>query len=237
MADFDFDRLNAFAAILARRKYEARWPAIGRAFKRDVTSYEWGLGKILDTLGCATRTFPSKLRIPGRVAIAETGKDGPDPEVYADFLARGGTLIVEGTSRLDDLGITATQQPLPSGCVVVEGLAIAELASRTFWCDAQSVAIGVADASVLVHTGDGPMVSRIEHGGGVVVIFSVGIAGYRRDSKSEDLLTPRALAQQLVIPIADSSDMLADDTRFPSDLFTAQLTMFSVLGGVVANAL
>jgi hypothetical protein len=98
------------------------------------------------------------------------------------------------------------------------------------------MALAIEDAEILVSSSHGPMVSELSHRGGTVVVFSSQIAGFRRESSSKKMITARAVAKQLAIPVTET-DVLDDSTKFPRDLFTSQLAMFGVLGGVIDRAL
>ena len=54
---------------------------------------------------------------------------------------------------------------------------------------------------MLVRSAKGAMVSRLAHGGGTVVVFASQIAGFRRESASKEMTTPRAIAKQLHVGV------------------------------------
>jgi len=240
VADDRFDRLLDFAAILVRRTPLAArtWHAVvARSFRRDVTCFDWRVDSLLDDLGVAHRSYPSKHRIPGRVAVARDARDAPAADVIGEFLGRGGTLVVEGTELLDRLELGYTREPLERGRVAVSGALVDELRLFSeFWADHDSSTIAIAGATVLVECSAGPLVSSLAHLGGTLVSFATGASAFSRDSSSKITVTARALGAELGIAL-EPIDALADDQVFPRDLFAAEITMAGALGHTIAGAL
>ena len=234
MADSDFDRILAFAGTFARRVNVAHWGPIEGAFRRDITSFNWRSRGVLDALGVLHRTYPAKARIPGRVMFGCDAKDAPEATVCEEFLARGGTMIVDGKALLDVLEIEATAHEMEgSGALRVEGPGVAGH-QPLFWFDEKTTSIHVADSEALVSGQQGPLVSRIAHGGGTIVVFSSSVSSYSRSSPAKETISARGMAKELAIEPPTSGDI---DRQFPRDLFLAQVTMMSVFGDVIARAL
>jgi hypothetical protein len=226
----------AFAGTLARRANAAQWAPIERAFRRDITSFNWRSRGVLDGLGILHRSYAAKARVPGRVMLACDAKDAPEAAVCEDFLARGGTMIVEGKELLDVLGVKATAYKMPgSGALRVEGPDIDSHKLRSlFWLDDKTTAIHIANSDVRVSGPKGPLVSKLTYGGGTIVVFSTPVSTYARSSDAKETISARAMAKVLGVELPNSGDI---DRTFARDLFVAHVTMVSVLGDVIARGL
>ena len=239
MADDLFDRMLDLAALIARRRPTAAWPAAAsRAFRRDVTCFDWRINSLLGDLGILHRNYPSKARIPGRVALVHDQKDAPTDDVLTDFLSRDGVLVVEGTEMLDVLGLPYTTTELEPGRTPVTGELVKLLGlGPDLWVDEDATTIALEGGFVYLACSDGPLLSSVPHAGGTVFVFATGAYSYDRKSTSKQTVTPRQLATELGIAIGDPTDVLASDQAFPRDLFLAEISMATALGHIVATGL
>lgn len=241
MADV-LDRILELTPDVARRLPGTWQQAAAAAFRRDSTSYAFRFDDLLERLGIPCRSWASKARIPGKLALVADRKDAPAMGVLSDFLGRGGTVIVEhGIDVLHRLEIVSVvEAELAAGPVPVFGTAIDELAipkeRALFWADANVHTLTIPESIPLVACQQGPLVSKRAIAGGTLIWSALSITSYTREPMGNATITPAELATQLGLALAPT-DPLASDEPLPRHLFHAELAMTQVFAHLCGAAL
>ncbi len=242
---FPLERIVPVAAELWRQLAPETKSALDRVFKRDVTVCDWQTSTVLEAMGVEARRFSKEPHLPGCVVIV-SDKDQPGEEVVAGFLARGGTVIVEGDAidaMSEVCGCKTKAAPaLPPGAVRVKGRLVETLPKALaplYWADGDARTVRLVpakNAEVLLATEDGtPVAQRMETRGGslVHVACSVGVFRLGKDESKSKRASPKALAKLAGV---SATGALTSDEPMPEQAARAALTMMTVLGQIIADA-
>gem|GEM_PF-5333782 len=246
---FELERVVPVAAELWRRTVGSDTRAsIDRAFKRDITVNDVWTGWVLDEMGIATRRYAKEPFVPDRVLMLAGDDDHPPEDVLDGFLARGGTLIVEGKALGEvgrRCGVRAHHHKTqPRGIVPVTGPAaqgMPDAIAPRYWAGTNTLAVRLSpasDAAVTLTTPDHvPLVQHVATRGGTLVHVACVVGDFRMgklESSWAPGITPKTLAKRLALP---PTGLLSSDEPFPEEELYAALTMLSVLSNLLASAL
>jgi hypothetical protein len=243
---YDLERVVPVAAEIWQRTARAETRAtLHRAFKREITVNDVWTEWVLDEMGISPRRFSNEPYIPTGVLVLG-GKDLPSEAVLDDFLAREGTVIVEG-KYIDDAssGVETHAKKTPQGVVPVAGAATSGLLpdaiTPCIWAstDARAVRFAPArEAPVLLATADRvPLVQRMTTRGGTLVHVAWVIGDLRmgkRESEWAPGISPKMLAKRVGL---DPTGTLSSDEAMPEQELCAALTMIAHFADLVASAL